>query len=163
VFVERRMFATLDPTSRRLKLPRDREVVINDTVGFIRDLPPELLSAFRATLEEIEDSQLIVHVVDASHEGHPAQIRAVEKILGELGYEDLPSLLVLNKVDRMSEQDLSDLLVAHDRPVAISALNGTGIETLLTRIESVLPRRARGTFAPRAAAPPAFGQGRGSR
>ncbi len=144
VFVERRMFATLDPTSRRLKLPRDREVVINDTVGFIRDLPPELLAAFRATLDEIEDSELIVHLADLSHAGHPAQIQAVEQILDQLGYEDLPRLLVFNKIDRMSEQDVADRLAAYDDPLAISALRGTGIDSLVARIDRALPRRVRG-------------------
>ncbi len=152
VFVARRMFATLDPTSRRLKLPRDREVVINDTVGFIRDLPPDLLAAFRATLDEIEDSELIVHLVDASHAGYLAQIRAVDQILDALGYEDFPQLLVFNKVDRMSEQDVADLLTLHDRSLAISALRGTGIDSLLTRIDRALPRRVRGQHVARSRA-----------
>jgi len=152
VFVARRMFATLDPTSRRLKLPRDREVVINDTVGFIRDLPPDLLAAFRATLDEIEDSELIVHLVDASHAGYLAQIRAVDQILDALGYEDFPQLLVFNKVDRMSEQDVADLLTLHDRSLAISALRGTGIDSLLTRIDRALPGRVRGQHVARSRA-----------
>ena len=143
VFVENRLFATLDPTSRRLRLPREREVVINDTVGFIRDLPSDLLSAFRATLDEIEDSQLIVHLVDASHPGHSAQIQAVEQILETLGYENIPRLLVLNKIDRLSEPDLVDLLAVHDRAVDISALGGGGIDRLLDRIDQALPARAR--------------------
>src|SRR5262249_51901780 len=87
VFVEDRMFATLYPTSRRLRLPCEREVVINDTVGFIRALPPALLAAFRATLEEIEDSDLVIHVADIAHPGHEAQIAAVDRILDELGYK----------------------------------------------------------------------------
>jgi len=139
VFVERRMFATLDPTSRRLRLPREREVVVNDTVGFIRDLPADLLAAFRATLEEIEDSDLIVHLIDGSHTGHPAQIAAVERIVGELGYGGIPQLRVFNKADRMREADLVDLLAAHEGSLAISALRGTGIRELLDRIDRVLP------------------------
>jgi len=149
VFVEDRMFATLDPTSRRLRLPREREVVVNDTVGFIRDLPPDLLAAFRATLEEIDDSDLIVHLVDASHAGHAAQIRAVEVILDELGYDDLPRLLALNKIDRLGEQDLADLLAVHPHAVAISALHGSGIERLLARIDEALPPQARRSTGPR--------------
>ena len=105
VFVEHRMFATLDPTSRRLRLPREREVVINDTVGFIRDLPPDLIAAFRATLEEIEDSDLIVHLVDVSHPDFEAQIDAVERILLDLGYGEIPRLLVFNKVDLLDEAE----------------------------------------------------------
>jgi len=141
VFVEHRMFATLDPTSRRLRLPREREVVINDTVGFIRDLPADLLSAFRATLEEIEDSDLIVHLVDASHSGHPAQIEAVETILGELGYGDLPRLLVLNKIDLLGEADSADLQAVHSGALAISALRGTGLEQLLASLDRTLHSR----------------------
>jgi GTP-binding protein HflX len=151
VFVEARMFATLDPTSRRLRLPREREVVVNDTVGFIRDLPPDLLAAFRATLEEIEDSDLIVHIVDASHAGHAAQIHAVDTLLHELDYAHLPRLLVLNKIDRLEEQDLSDLLAVHPGAVAISALRETGIPRLLERIDEALPPRVRsdaGRFRP---------------
>jgi len=138
VFVEHRMFATLDPTSRRLRLPREREVVINDTVGFIRDLPPDLLAAFRATLEEIEDSHLIVHLVDASHSGHPAQIEAVETILGDLGYGDLPRLLVFNKLDLLDETDSADVLAVHPGALAISALRGTGLEQLLASLDRAL-------------------------
>jgi GTP-binding protein HflX len=142
VFVEQRMFATLDPTTRRLRLPREREVVINDTVGFIRDLPPSLLDAFRATLEEIEGSDLVAHVVDVSHENYQAQIKAVERILVELGYADIPSLLVLNKVDRVDPADLIERLAGRDA-VAISALEGAGIRELLERIDEALPPRAR--------------------
>ena len=140
VLVERRMFATLDPTSRRLRLPREREIVINDTVGFIRDLPADLMAAFRATLEEIEDSDLIVHVVDVSHPGYEAHIQAVHRILAELEYDGIPRLLVFNKVDRVSSRDLSDLLHGNDA-LPISALKGKGIQDLLHRIDESLPFR----------------------
>ena len=140
VFVEHRMFATLDPTSRRLRLPREREVVINDTVGFIRDLPRDLIAAFRATLEEIEDSDLVVHVVDASHAGHASQMKAVDRILEELGYGAITRLLVFNKADRLAEPEQAELLDLHDRAVLISALDGTGIPRLLERIDEELPR-----------------------
>jgi len=143
VFVERRMFATLDPTSRRLRLPREREVVINDTVGFIRDLPSDLLAAFRATLEEIEDSDLIIHLVDGSHAGRPAQIAAVDRIINELGYGDIPRLMVFNKIDRMREADLVDLLAATSGSLGISALKGTGVRDLLERIDVALPPQVR--------------------
>jgi GTP-binding protein HflX len=144
VFVEHRMFATLDPTSRRLRLPREREVVINDTVGFIRDLPQDLLAAFRATLEEIEDSDLIVHLVDGSHAGHEDQILAVEGILADLGYDDLPRLLVFNKADRLGEQDLADLLAVRPGALAISALHRIGIDALLAQLDLSLPLSAAG-------------------
>ena len=142
VFVEKRMFATLDPTSRRLRLPREREVVINDTVGFIRDLPPDLIAAFRATLEEIEDSDLIVHLVDGSHDGHEARIEAVERILVELGYGNIPRLLVFNKTDLADPDHLVELTAGRDA-LLISAVRGDGIEELLQRIDDALPQRPR--------------------
>jgi len=142
VFVERRMFATLDPTSRRLRLPREREIVINDTVGFIRDLPKDLLAAFRATLEEIEDSDLVLHLVDGSHARHEAQIKAVDAILKELEYGGIARLLVFNKTDLLDEAGRHDLLVGRDA-VAISAIKGTGLDDLLSRIDKMLPLRAR--------------------
>ena len=137
VFVEARMFATLDPTSRRLRLPREREVVINDTVGFIRDLPSDLLAAFRATLEEIEDSDLILHLADVAHPGYEAQISAVERILAELGYGSIPRILVLNKADLLGEADLRERSLGRDA-VVISAATGDGIAALLGKIDEML-------------------------
>jgi GTP-binding protein HflX len=142
VRVERRMFATLDPTSRRLRLPREREVVINDTVGFIRDLPPDLLAAFRATLEEIEDSDLVVHLVDVSHPGYRAQIEAVERILEKLGYAEIPRLLVFNKTDLLDPTELQ-LRSAGHLAVAISALKRDGLDQLLGSIDEALPLPSR--------------------
>ena len=142
VFVEHRMFATLDPTSRRLRLPREREVVVNDTVGFIRDLPRDLLAAFRATLEEIEDSDLIVHLVDAAHAGYRDQIQAVDRLLDELGYDRIPRLLVFNKIDLLGEDDRNERLAGHDA-LAISAVTHDGIPELLSRIDLALPADAR--------------------
>ena len=138
VFVEHRMFATLDPTSRRLRLPREREIVINDTVGFIRDLPKDLLAAFRATLEEIEDSDLIIHLVDGSSPRHENRIRAVKSILKDLGYGGIVSLLVFNKTDLLDEDGRRDLLVGRDA-INISATKGTGFSDLLSRIDKMLP------------------------
>src|SRR5947209_16443937 len=94
VLAEKRMFATLDPTTRRLRLPRDREVIINDTVGFLRDLPPDLLSAFRSTLEEIAGSRLLIHLVDAANPRLEQQVASVEAILTELEFNEIPRLLV---------------------------------------------------------------------
>jgi GTP-binding protein HflX len=140
VFVEHKMFATLDPTSRRLRLPREREIVINDTVGFIRDLPADLMAAFRATLEEIADSDLIVHVVDVSHARYEAHIRAVHRILAELEYDRIPRLLVFNKVDRVLREDLPQRHDGNDA-LPISALKAEGIQELLHRIDESLPFR----------------------
>lgn len=109
VYTESKMFATLDPTSRRLRLPIDQEIVINDTVGFIRDLPETLVAAFRATLEEISESDLLLHVVDASGSQCQAQIESVEKILTDLELNEIPRIVVLNKMD-LAEETVIDSL-----------------------------------------------------
>src|SRR4030095_5671337 len=109
VYAEKKMFATLDPTSRRLRLPYEQEVIINDTVGFIRDLPEALVAAFRATLEEIADSDLLVHVVDASDPRGLQPIESVNKILAELHFNEIPQLIVLNKTDLL-KRDIVDNL-----------------------------------------------------
>src|SRR5262249_38692048 len=106
---EDKLFATLDPISRRLRFPQEREVVITDTVGFIRDLPAELARAFRATLEEMADADLLLHVVDAADPDRDQQIRAVNGILADLGLADKPRILVWNKADKLSASDAEDL------------------------------------------------------
>lgn len=142
VFVEHRMFATLDPSTRRLRLPRERDVVINDTVGFIRDLPKDLVAAFRATLEEIEGSDLLVHLVDGSHASHGQQIMAVDAILTGLGYDTIPRLLVLNKIDLVPESERRALALRHGA-LAISSVTRMGLDTLLRKIDAMLPAPAR--------------------
>ena len=141
VFVEHRMFATLDPSSRRLRLPREREIVINDTVGFIRDLPKDLLAAFRATLEEIADSDLLVHLVDMSHPRHEAQISAVEAILQSLGDEDIPRVVVFNKADLVDPDRKAEILQEHAGSVAISAVKRNGLAELLGAVDEALATR----------------------
>jgi GTP-binding protein HflX len=141
VFVESRMFATLDPSSRRLRLPREREVVVNDTVGFIRDLPKDLLAAFRATLEEIEDSDLLVHLVDMSHPRYEAQIAAVESILRDLGNADIPRLLVFNKADLVEPERREEVLAGRAGALAVAAAKGTGLGALLSAIDRALRSR----------------------
>ncbi len=139
VLAENRLFATLDPTSRRLRFPRDREVVITDTVGFIRALPKTLVNAFRATLEELRDASLLLHVVDASDPEHPHHIDAVEGILRDLGLAATNRLLVFNKCDRLDGAVAESL--AHARGgVAISAARGEGFPQLLARAEDLLWR-----------------------
>src|SRR2546427_3393846 len=125
VLAEERMFATLDPTTRRLRLPREQEVIINDTVGFIRDLPPDLLSAFRSTLEEISGSRLLVHVVDASNPRWQQQITSVDRILTELEFEKIPRLLVFNKVDLVDEASVGAMkrLAGCDDAVGCAAIS----------------------------------------
>jgi GTP-binding protein HflX len=131
VTAEDRMFATLDPTSRRLRLPRDREVIINDTVGFIRDLPPDLITAFRATLEEMESSDLLIHLVDAASPQFESQIESVEKILDQLGLSDIPRLLVFNKSDLLGAEEIANL---NNRPQAI-ATSAFEPQTLVPLVE----------------------------
>ncbi|HSB10983.1 MAG TPA: GTPase HflX [Blastocatellia bacterium] len=147
VTAEDRMFATLDPTSRRLRLPRDQEVIINDTVGFIRDLPPDLITAFRATLEEMEGSDLLIHLVDASSQQLESHIESVEKILQELNLSGIPRLLVFNKADLLNDDEVSNLRQGYDA-VMISALDNTTllpmVERIGTLIESAMATRAEG-------------------
>jgi GTPase len=136
VLAEDKLFATLDPTSRRLRFPRDREVVLTDTVGFIKDLPKDLVAAFRATLEELEDADLLLHVVDASDPRREQKAEAVERILGTLELEGTPRLLVLNKSDRLA--DGGKELAFQTGGVALSALRREGFEALLERCEKLL-------------------------
>jgi GTP-binding protein HflX len=143
VTAESRMFATLDPTSRRLRLPRDQEVIINDTVGFIRDLPPDLITAFRATLEEMESSDILLHLVDASSPHLETQIGSVVKILEELNLSDLPRLLVFNKSDLLSELELRNLQRAYNA-VVISALDRQSLVPMVERVGEMLDNLAAG-------------------
>lgn len=137
VLAEDKLFATLDPTSRRLRFPREHEVIITDTVGFIRDLPKDLVAAFRATLEELEDASLLLHVIDAADPARYEQIAAVETILESLDLMSTPRLLVWNKVDRIPKI-MERALVAKRGGVAVSALERRGFETLLIEAEDVL-------------------------
>src|SRR4030095_8593888 len=137
VAAEDRMFATLDPTSRRLRLPRDQEVIINDTVGFIRDLPPDLITAFRATLEEMESSDVLIHLVDASSPQVDSHIKSVEKILDELNLSGIRRLLVFNKSDLLSEAERSNLREA-SAGVMVSALDAKSLIPMIERISEML-------------------------
>lgn len=137
VAAEDRMFATLDPTSRRLRLPRDQEVIINDTVGFIRDLPPDLITAFRATLEEMEESDLLIHLVDAGSPQLENHISSVEKILEELKLSDIPRLLVFNKADLLNADELANLRRAYNAE-AISAFDRKTLMPMIERVGDML-------------------------
>ena len=137
VHVEDKMFATLDPVSRRLRFPREREVIITDTVGFIRDLPEDLVAAFHATLEELRDASLLLHVVDAASPDIDRRIRAVHDVLGELGLDDKPELLVFNQIDRLPESEIAGLARRY-QAIPISALTGNGLRDLLARAEELL-------------------------
>ena len=141
VLAENKLFATLDPTSRRLRFPRDREVIITDTVGFIRDLPRDLVAAFRATLEELEEADLLLHVVDASDPRHDEQAQAVERVLSTLDVSGKPRLLVYNKADRVSAG--ARTLALRDDGVAVSAVTRDGFPDLIARCEEILWKRGR--------------------
>ena len=129
VLVEDRLFATLDPRARRLDLPGGEAVVLSDTVGFIRKLPHQLVEAFKSTLEIVAESDLLVHVVDASSADPDAQIAAVREVLEEIGAGDVPELLVFNKIDVST--DGPRLVDAHPGSIAISAVTGEGVDHLL--------------------------------
>jgi GTPase len=146
VLVSSRMFATLDPTVRAIRLPSNRRVLVSDTVGFIRDLPKSLLTAFRATLEEVQEAALILHVSDVSNPHHAELDAEVDKILKELGVNGRPRLHVFNKVDRLTAEQRDALIhrTAGDSEEAmssafVSALTGEGIDELLRRMDAALP------------------------
>jgi len=133
------LFATLDPTTRRVQFSGGREALFTDTVGFIQKLPTQIVAAFRATLEEIADADLLLHVVDASYPHAEAQIEAVRETLAELEVDHIPEVVALNKIDRLPAGFDAFGLVADDVPAAqISALTGQGIGNLLQVIESAL-------------------------
>lgn len=135
VFVENKLFATLDPTSRRLRFPRDFEVIISDTVGFIRDLPKDLMDAFAATLEELDDADLLLHVVDASNPRFEEQMAAVERILDGMELNQKPRILVLNKMDRLEPEELERCLKKHGG-IAVSALFSKTLAPLIAAMEN---------------------------
>jgi len=146
VLVSSRMFATLDPTIRAIRLPSNRRVLVSDTVGFIRDLPKALLTAFRATLEEVQEAALILHVSDVSNPHHAELDEEVDKILNDLGVADRPRLRVFNKVDQLTQEQRSPLVHPYAMgagtnggPVLVSGLTGEGIDELLRRMDAALP------------------------
>lgn len=134
VISEDKLFATLDPTTRRIRFPEEREIIISDTVGFIHDLPPDLSMAFKATLEELGDADLLLHVIDASNPRMEEQVRAVEKILNELNLHMIPRIEVFNKEDKLLNENLS----LNKSAIRVSALNKSGMKELLDLIEKKL-------------------------
>jgi len=137
VIVKSKMFATLDTASRRLRFPREREVIITDTVGFIRDLPKDLMAAFRATLEELEDADLLLHLVDISNPRFEQHIESVENILHELHLLENPRLLIFNKIDKVNEEEVQNLASRYNA-VAISAIDTSKFKPLLKAIEDLI-------------------------
>jgi GTPase len=143
VLVEDRLFSTLDPTTRRLRLSGGETVLVSDTVGFVRKLPHQLVEAFRSTLEEVVDADLLVHVVDASSAEAERQIAAVHTVLREIGAADVPELLVLNKLDAAASEGVRRLEGAHPDAVAVSARAGARIDEMLEALRGRLRALAR--------------------
>jgi len=149
VLVSSKMFATLDPTVRAVRLPSGRRVLLSDTVGFIRALPPALIAAFRATLEEVQEASLLLHVTDISNSHHAEQDSEVEKVLADLGVSARPRLLICNKIDRLPKDELAALVAANsgvpkdgsgiNGKVFVSALQNQGLDELLRRMDAAMP------------------------
>ncbi|MGJ7440393.1 GTPase HflX [Aquipuribacter sp. MA13-6] len=139
VLVEDALFATLDPTVRKAELPDSRAVTLTDTVGFVRQLPHQLVEAFRSTLEEVADADLVVHVVDVSHPDPEGQLSAVREVMAEVGAHTVPEVVALNKAD-VADPEVVDRLLRRERnAVAVSARTGEGLEDLLARVAQDLP------------------------
>lgn len=141
VFTEDRLFATLDPKSSRLRFPRDTEAIITDTVGFIRNLPTDLFAAFRATMDELQEADFLLHVVDVSNPCFEDQIRAVEKIMQELEISGKPTLLVFNKAERLADASLLAELCRRFDAIAISALEPATLPPLILKLGSLVQPR----------------------
>jgi len=142
VLTSSKMFATLDPTVRAVRLPSRRRVLLSDTVGFLRDLPPDLIAAFRATLEEVQEAAVIIHVSDISNPHHAEHDADVLKVLADLGVQDRPRLNVFNKIDQIPEEDLAMLKKSNERrenAIFTSAVTGAGLDELLARLDMVMP------------------------
>ena len=142
VLVEDALFATLDPTVRRARTPNGRDITVTDTVGFVRHLPHQLVEAFRSTLEEVADADLILHVVDGSDEAPEEQLTAVREVLAEIGAQDVPELVVINKADMADPVVLARVQRREPHSVVVRARTGAGIEELLRRIDDDLPHAA---------------------
>jgi GTP-binding protein HflX len=140
VLVENALFATLDPTVRRAQTPSGRAYTLADTVGFVRHLPHHLVEAFRSTMEEVADADLILHVVDGAHERPEAQLAAVREVIRDVGASDVPEIVVINKADAADPEVLRRLLRTERRAVAVSARTGRGIEELRALVDGELPR-----------------------
>ncbi|NBR54877.1 MAG: GTPase HflX [Micrococcales bacterium] len=140
VLVQNALFATLDPTVRHTKTPDGREYTLADTVGFVKNLPHQLVEAFRSTLEEIGESDLILHVVDASHPDPGSQIETVRKVISEVDAQNVIELIVFNKIDLVDQATIVSLRGGHPNSVFVSTRTGEGIENLQVKISELLPR-----------------------
>lgn len=143
IYAKDQLFATLDPTTRQLTLPNKQEIIITDTVGFIQRLPHQLIAAFRSTLEVVTEADLLVHVIDVSHELYKEQAAAVHEVLKEIGAETKPVITVYNKIDKLSpDSKLADRLALEEDAVCISAAKKLNLETLQQMIETHLKSKA---------------------
>lgn len=140
VLAEDMLFATLDSTTRRLVLPEGREVTLTDTVGFINKLPHGLVEAFKTTLDEVREADLLLHVIDGSHSQAEAQMKAVDEVLHEIKAHETPRLLVVNKIDAMLPEQVAGMLARHRGAVMVSAATGEGIDQLMARIAAEASR-----------------------
>jgi GTP-binding protein HflX len=138
VLVEDRLFSTLDPTTRRLALPGGETVLVSDTVGFVRRLPHQLVQAFRSTLDEVVDADLLLHVVDGASPDADGQIDAVRAVLDEIGAEAVPELLVVNKTDVADPKQVAEMIASHADAVEVSAATGDGVDVLLSTVAARL-------------------------
>jgi GTPase len=143
VLVDNSLFATLDPAVRRAKTPSGLPFTLTDTVGFVRHLPHQLVDAFRSTLEEVADADLILHVVDGSDADPRSQLAAVRDVLRQVGAADVPELVVINKADAADSIELEGLVLSERQSVVVSALTGEGLDKLLAEVERLLPRQQR--------------------
>lgn len=140
VLVQDALFATLDPTVRKMKAPSGKEFTLADTVGFVRHLPHDLVEAFRSTLTEVQEADLIVHVVDGSDEDPFGQISAVREVLNEIGAGEIPEIIAINKSDIADPMDIAAIQGSFPNAIVISAQTGAGLDDLLQRIDSELPQ-----------------------
>jgi GTP-binding protein HflX len=138
VLVADQLFATLDPTTRRVRLPGGKTVLMTDTVGFIQKLPTSLIAAFRATLEEISEADLLLHLIDISHPNAREHVTAVHQTLRTLGLQEIPLITAINKIDKIPHGRDDSLLKAYPNTALLSALNGEGVPELLETVERVL-------------------------
>jgi GTP-binding protein HflX len=138
VLVENQLFSTLDPVTRRVRLPGNREAVLTDTVGFINHLPHQLVEAFKSTLEEVRDSDVLLHVIDGSARDVEGRIKAVDEVLEEIGAENIPTIYVVNKVDLLDGERRADISRLLPRAVFTSTLTGEGLEDLKSEMAAAL-------------------------
>ena len=142
MLVQNQLFATLDPTVRRTRTPDGRDITVSDTVGFVKDLPHQLVAAFQSSLEEVAHADLVLHIVDASHPDPEGQVAAVRTVLADVpGADEVAELLVYNKADIADPETLLRLRGRREPSIEVSALTGAGIEELLETVGRMLPRR----------------------